>query len=167
MICFEPIPESYAILERRFGTKVKCVQKALGAYPGVVLMESSGPSDMAHVSDFGTTQVDVITLDSLLLENLSYLKIDVEGYEMEVLKGAAKTLSVTHFVEIEVSMNPDNTHTPFELAKALLEKANFRLFGIYEQIHEHPAQLPCLRRANALFCRKTVELKNERLKTSC
>lgn len=39
-----------------------------------------------------STRVDVITLDSLNFENVSFMKIDVEGHEVQVIKGALETI---------------------------------------------------------------------------
>ena len=36
--------------------------------------------------------IPVITLDSLNIKNISVMKIDVEGHELEALKGAKKTI---------------------------------------------------------------------------
>ena len=45
----------------------------------------------------------MITIDSLGLESVDVIKIDVEGYEMEVLKGAEQTLKNTKFIMIELN----------------------------------------------------------------
>lgn len=42
--------------------------------------------------DFGKELVHIRTLDSFNLENVGFLKLDVEGSELKVLKGAVKTL---------------------------------------------------------------------------
>ena len=47
----------------------------------------------------------MITIDSLSYENIDLIKIDVEGYEMEVLKGAEKTLTNTQYLMIELNNN--------------------------------------------------------------
>ncbi|HET6373089.1 MAG TPA: FkbM family methyltransferase [Candidatus Polarisedimenticolia bacterium] len=39
-----------------------------------------------------TKEVEICTLDSLNIKPVSFIKIDVEGHEMEVLRGAAQTL---------------------------------------------------------------------------
>ena len=39
-----------------------------------------------------TNKVEVTTLDSYNLKNIDFIKIDVQGFEMKVLKGALKTL---------------------------------------------------------------------------
>ena len=45
------------------------------------------------------------TVDSFALENIDLIKIDVEGYEMEVLKGGHKLLENIEFVMIELNNN--------------------------------------------------------------
>ena len=53
--------------------------------------------------------VETRTLDSFALDNLGFIKIDVEGHEEEVLRGAKRTLSASHphiLVEIEERLNP-------------------------------------------------------------
>lgn len=51
----------------------------------------------AHVA---TLQVPVRTLDSFELDNIGIIKIDVEGYELQVIQGAVKTLIRNNFPPI-------------------------------------------------------------------
>jgi hypothetical protein len=44
-------------------------------------------------SIYGSYSVPVNTLDSFAYENVGFIKIDVEGYEYEVLQGAQATIS--------------------------------------------------------------------------
>lgn len=88
------------------------------------------------------------------IQHIDYLKIDTEGYDLEVIKGAENLLlnNAISFIEAEVSMNPGNTfHVSFEEVKKYLEQYNYRLFGLYEQVHEWKIKSPVLRRCNALF----------------
>ena len=59
------------------------------------------------VSDDNCELVNVTTLDKLLIleKNISLIKIDVEGYEMEVLNGASEALAQTTYVMIELNNN--------------------------------------------------------------
>ena len=45
-----------------------------------------------HASDKGNLDVEVKTLDSFNLEDIDYIKIDAEGYEIEVVEGAKKLI---------------------------------------------------------------------------
>ena len=57
---------------------------------GIKLASISGrPNGEIKENDF---TADIITIDSLELEECDLIKIDVEGYEYQVLKGAEKTL---------------------------------------------------------------------------
>ena len=56
------------------------------------------------IADGHTVEVDVTTLDSFNISDVSVIKIDVEGFEYEVIKGAVDTISVNMpilLVEIE------------------------------------------------------------------
>ena len=52
-------------------------------------------------------QVPVKTLDSFGLKNVDFLKIDVEGYELEVIKGATTTLMENNFPPFIFDTFPD------------------------------------------------------------
>ena len=80
-------------------TNVECYQQAVGDTPGMLLVP---PLDYTQDNNFGGlalggfTQgepVPVVTLDSLQLPRLNVLKIDVEGMEQSVLRGATETLA--------------------------------------------------------------------------
>jgi len=74
--------------------------KALGSSCRTLSIETP---DYAKIQDFGmysltekhsqpTTQIEQVTIDSLNLPQLDFLKIDVEGMDIEVLKGAQQSL---------------------------------------------------------------------------
>jgi len=64
---------------------------ALGAGPGTVDMETT-PGSSGGTRVAGQGDIPLCTLDSLGLPMIDLLKIDVEGYELEVLQGAAATI---------------------------------------------------------------------------
>jgi FkbM family methyltransferase len=75
--------------------------KALGAAVGAI---AAGKLDYSQPQDFGqfslldkvkvdTQQVEVVTIDSLGLPRLDFIKIDVEGMEIDVLRGARDSIA--------------------------------------------------------------------------
>lgn len=102
--------------------------------------------------------VDIVTLDefcaSSRIERVSYLKIDTEGGDLEVLRGGERMLKGQRIdlVEVEAGMNAGNKrHVPFEALKGYLEARDYLLFAIYEQMHEWITGEPHLRRTNPAF----------------
>lgn len=53
----------------------------------------------------GQGKIRMVALDDLQIENVDLIKIDVEGYEMQVLKGAEKLLQTTNYIMIELNNN--------------------------------------------------------------
>jgi hypothetical protein len=93
------------------------------------------------------------------IERIDFLKIDTEGGDLDVLKGAENMLKSQKidFVQVEAGMNPDNNHhVPFECLKSFLEKYNYYLFGIYDQVNEWPSEEPHLRRTNSVFVSRKI-----------
>ena len=122
VIAFEPLPRTFRILESVVGglglSNVDAFQLALADVNGIteftgVLDEDGLPdSGLAHlveVGAFGTVEVPVARLDSLFEQTLridgcSLLKIDTEGAELLVLRGALAFLE-THRPMILVEMD--------------------------------------------------------------
>ena len=126
----------------------------------------SGMNSLVNKTSNSTFVEELVKIERLTafcarnkIEKIDYVKIDTEGYDLEVLNGGSDLLKADKisFIETEVSMNPENTnHVKFEVIKKFLEEFNYRLFGIYEQVQEWPTSKPVLRRINALFVAKTI-----------
>jgi FkbM family methyltransferase len=103
---FEPV--YYFILERNIQQnniedKVKLYNFGLGAENQIL---KGGMIDFSLKNNYGFTRIDnleipdendkyiilINTLDSFNIENVSFIKIDVEGYERKVLDGAINTI---------------------------------------------------------------------------
>lgn len=168
--CFEPVAETFQKLSSRVHGLhgVHLFNLALGARASRGTMIKAGTPDMFYLKEgekagqpaqaSGSEEVEVIPLDQFCddhkVDHISFLKVDTEGADLEVLKGAQRMLSAQQidFVEVEAGMNPRNSfHVPFEALKDHLEARGYLLFAIYEQVHEWPTRHPNLRRSNPLF----------------
>lgn len=90
---FEPNAESVAILRRNAQMNqvtVDVSEVALGASNGTARFAPFGGT--SRITPDGEVQVPVRSLDSFGLARVDVLKVDFEGYELEVMKGAVETL---------------------------------------------------------------------------
>ena len=96
---FEPQPEVHALLQRNM--KGRAHNLALGSKAGVTVMPNlrydevnnfGGISIGTSSRSRGSIEVKVATLDSFDFQNVGLMKIDVEGFEEQVLRGAVETI---------------------------------------------------------------------------
>ncbi len=96
---FEPHPQTFATLVQNVDSnglagRVQCIQSAVGASIGSVAFSDTGdPATNRIVFDHDETiQVALTTIDAFVRErrlpSIDFLKIDVEGAELDVLRGA-------------------------------------------------------------------------------
>lgn len=167
IISVEPIRSTFAELQRRTADlNVECFRLALGPANGMATMyltPVSNTNSLVRPTDEecqGTEEVEVQTFDDFAaaidIDTIDLLKIDAEGFDLEVLHGAHATLAArrVRFVLIEVGFHPgDDRHPLFDDVRATLMEHGFRVFGIYAQTLEWTGE-PAMRFANALFCRQ-------------
>lgn len=97
VIAFEPNPDSAECFSLNLANEkhVSLRQSALSCEAGQVSVatdaRNSGMSHIATPSELGLI-AEAITLDSLGLNIVDLIKIDVEGWEVNVLKGAESTI---------------------------------------------------------------------------
>ena len=87
-----------------------------------------------------TETITLTTLDIYCeergIEEIGLLKIDTEGFDLEVLKGGAEMLKHQRvsFIQTEAGMTRFNTkHVPFHDQQQVLAEMGYVLFGIYDQ----------------------------------
>jgi FkbM family methyltransferase len=95
--CFEPAPDTFACLERNLeawnaGERVRARQNALSdrAEKVGLVPKPSGRSPSRRVVPGG--EIESVRIDDLGLDDLAFLKLDVEGYEERALRGGERTL---------------------------------------------------------------------------
>ena len=101
---FEPFPRNVSVLKQNllnFTQKSKIYEIALSDKEGTMPLYNSQAGNFGgfslHNYSNGASfmvnpSINVITLDSLNLNNISMIKIDVENHENEVLEGAKQTI---------------------------------------------------------------------------
>ena len=104
VFAFEPVPNNIKIISKNVQNNelqnVELLNKAVGAEKGSVQMDGTSNSRIFK-SKYGI-KVDLIPLDLFMVSNPTFLKIDVEGFEIEVLKGAEKILKNLPKIVMEV-----------------------------------------------------------------
>ncbi len=104
-----------------------------------------------------TQSVNVTTVDDFLrcekIAGVGLLKIDVEGYDLQVLIGAEKTLKAKKidFILVECGFYDDSPHLAcLDDIRDYLRRFDYRIFGIYDQQLAWSGTLE-LRYVNACF----------------
>ena len=112
-ISIEPVPKTFEILEanisiNKIQSKVDAFNVGLGSEKGQLKFTKSLDT-MNHVvvgESKNTIDVSIVTFDNLIkIQQPTFIKIDVEGFETEVLKGMANALKDTNLKAIIIELN--------------------------------------------------------------
>ena len=103
VIAFEPDKTHFECLQRNCTVNCTPRMEAVGSQLKEISLTEDNFTQAKRVSDKGN--IRMITLDHMAYEDVDMIKIDVEGYEMEVLKGATKTLENVKYLMIELNNN--------------------------------------------------------------
>jgi FkbM family methyltransferase len=124
---FEPSPRAFRLLEANRYSNVTVYQVALADAVGTVKLSDPEDIDVCAIADEGI-EVPCTTIDATGLEP-DFIKIDVEGFEHLVLKGAKETLKRGPMIYFE-ALTPE----ALALNQATILSANpdytFQLFGM-------------------------------------
>lgn len=98
IVCFEPIPDNFRLLEENSNyPNIKLYQSALSNKQETLKMSPNHRNmGASRVNRNGVVDVEAVALDSLNLQDVSLLKIDVEDSEVYVLEGAKETIRRCH-----------------------------------------------------------------------
>jgi len=138
--CFEPQQMTYYALCGSVAlsnlTNVTCIQSGLGSLDQVGtltlnIVSNDGGGSTVHAPTnpaaiLKTEDIKINTLDSYQLDNIGFIKMDVEENELNVLKGAIETLTRSGFPKILFEMNQINE----ELLQYLTQNLGYRIVKI-------------------------------------
>jgi FkbM family methyltransferase len=154
-------------VQKRLGSTVSFERALLGATArkGVTFYSmETGSSVMPEVTDVPRTP---ITLDMQTLDDVTsraavagplLLKLDVQGYELEVLRGSERTLQFTEVIVLELSLLEYNRGAPL-LAPVLAEVSSLG-YAIYDICGQHRRQASrVLLQMDAIFVRESSPLR--------
>ncbi len=136
IICVEPEPQNLVELRRNIQanhlTNVRILAAAAAAEDGSAGL-LVGINGRMISADRGDLNVKTITLDSLAGQPIGFVKIDVEGYELDVLRGAL-TLIEQKRPNLFIEVHPQFQSDPAGVLRILelVFKVLSRLCGLQE-----------------------------------
>ena len=107
---------------------IRLLPYALSDTNGPGALAEPANSSMAYVSSEGEIPIELRTIDSLVAEGIAppdLMKMDVEGHELSVLRGAVETIRAHHPI-ILCDRNDENTSK--DVAE-LLAEFDYRVSG--------------------------------------
>lgn len=135
VVSIEPNPDCARILERVFKNHVRVIAGAASNTNGeAALRVPAGGDGLGTIESgnhfsgaFKTVTVKTFRIDDLGLEDVTFMKVDVEGHEISVLEGAMELLKrdrPTILLEAEERHNPGAVRS----VRALLEPLKYEGF---------------------------------------
>lgn len=137
IISFEPEPNNFSMLKKNIEINnfenIEIFQYALGSEEKKISMKLSESVGQHTVDIDGDLEVRCMKLDDIV-EKADFIKIDAEGYEVEILNGMKEILKkdIKLFVEFYYKLLKKN-NSPGELLDILLDN-NFDIFDARDNL---------------------------------
>lgn len=108
VIALEPAEEAYNLLAENTkmnNYSIELHRAAAGPVPGTARF-TQGLDDQNHIDSNGETSVHIVTIDSIIGDRqVAGMKVDVEGFEIDVLRGCERALSERRIALIQLEWN--------------------------------------------------------------
>lgn len=139
--CFEPQKMTYYALCGSVALSncenIKCMQVGLGSNDQIgknklkIVSNDGGGSSLHSKSFIKEEEIDIVTLDSLSIENIGFIKIDVEENEYQVIKGGIQTLQKSNLPTILFEHNGnENGNNGNENVFDLLKNIGYKIVKV-------------------------------------
>lgn len=173
IISYEPGSRAFGQLQHTFAndSRVKLINKAVGDITGETMLhvtnadQSSSLLELGdghlkaypEIKESGQEPVQVITLENEIRhispQKPILLKIDTQGFEMQVLRGAGEVLEYIQWIVFETTTQPMyQGEATFDEILPWLQERGFVFQGPIE-LHVNPSGKPC--QFDALFEKRT------------
>lgn len=166
---FEPVTETFTLLSDNVSgkNKIQPVKMGLGAKHEQIQILLSGENSINSLKVTetnpgikGAEEITITTLKGFInqqnLTHIDILKIDVEGFEFEVLEGCGTLLDTSiKYIYLEVGYSREPTKVHFSDVEVFMEKYDFELCGMYET-RRHMFDKRRLWYSNNLYVKKSL-----------
>ena len=134
---FEPNPKMFRFLQRLADDRITVSQLALSNRSGTAELrvprhrrggfsnQGASLSDVKVAENFRGVPIEARRVDDLAIENVGFIKIDVEGFEQAVLEGARETIARDR-PSLLIEMEEAHTKQPIEDDIAAVEALGYR-----------------------------------------
>jgi FkbM family methyltransferase len=133
-VALEPAQDTFALLLENVtlnGYPVQAIQAAAGEFCGTARF-TNGRDCINHLDAEGEVETAVVTIDSIIgNRTVAGMKVDVEGFEMGVLRGCEQALSEHRLRLIQLEWNSASeaaTGRDRQPVADLLEKFDYKLY---------------------------------------
>ncbi len=135
VLAFEPDPDIYAILKKNIVSAgvaegVTCIGACLAAEKGSVTFYSDGSDGGSKINHGQATkkiEVPAVVLSDYITKPVDFLKLDIEGAELEVLESSRENLKKVKNIFVEYH-SQSNQPQGLDNILLLLKEAGFRYY---------------------------------------
>lgn len=166
---FEPVERLYKELQQSYSTKAVCNHLGVGDANEEITIHY-GKHDVSHSFVYddvgkGGEKTQVVKLDSYCqdkgIKHIDVLKLDVEGFENNVIDGASQLLKndCVDILQVELGFDPNGYYTFYSDFAAKLAKLGYHPLGFYDQTTQWDGGAELLF-CNVLFAREGLAFEN-------
>ena len=133
VISFEPEIKNYEVLKKNVEINnlenVKCYRYAIGSEKKELRLNVSEFTGQHNIDDSGEIKVECFPLDDVV-KNVNFIKIDTEGYEVQVLNGMKQLLKNKPIIVLEFYYKLLKKYNEPREIFTILSKYNYEFFDL-------------------------------------